>query len=59
MQGYQGGDGEVGTIGGTIYRTGDVAALDDDGYLTYVGPGSTTCSNPPTIGSARLSSRAC
>jgi acetyl-CoA synthetase len=37
MQGYQGGDGEVVPIGGTIYRTGDVAALDDDGYLTYVG----------------------
>ena len=32
MQGYQGGDGEVVPIGGTVYRTGDVASLDDDGY---------------------------
>ena len=37
MQGYQGDDGEVVPIGGTVYRTGDVATLDDDGYLTYVG----------------------
>src|SRR5262249_31454947 len=37
MQGYQGGAGEVVPIGGRVYRTGDVASLDDDGYLTYVG----------------------
>ena len=37
MQGYQGNDGEVVPIGGAVYRTGDVASLDDDGYLTYVG----------------------
>jgi acetyl-CoA synthetase len=37
MQGYQGSDGEVVPIGGAVYRTGDVASLDDDGYLTYVG----------------------
>jgi acetyl-CoA synthetase len=37
MQGYQGGDGDVVPIGGAVYRTGDVASLDDDGYLTYVG----------------------
>jgi acetyl-CoA synthetase len=37
MQGYQGGDREVVSIGGPIYRTGDVASLDDEGYLTYVG----------------------
>ena len=36
MQGYQ---GEVGvlSVGETVYRTGDVAIVDDDGYLTYVG----------------------
>jgi acetyl-CoA synthetase len=37
MQGYQGGAGEVVPIAGPAYRTGDVAAIDDDGYLTYVG----------------------
>jgi acetyl-CoA synthetase len=37
MQGYQGDDGSVLPIGGAIYRSGDVAAVDDDGYLTYVG----------------------
>ena len=41
MQGYQGHDKE--TDGGVraprenLYRTGDVACIDDDGYLTYVG----------------------
>jgi acetyl-CoA synthetase len=41
MQGYQGQDKE--TDGGVraprenLYRTGDVACIDDDGYLTYVG----------------------
>jgi len=37
MQGYQGDDGGVVPVGGSAYRTGDVAAIDDDGYLTYVG----------------------
>jgi acetyl-CoA synthetase len=38
MQGYQGGDdGAVQPIDGSIYRSGDVASVDDDGYLTYVG----------------------
>jgi acetyl-CoA synthetase len=36
MQGYQADEGVV-EIEGTVYRTGDVAAVDDDGYLTYVG----------------------
>ncbi len=36
MQGYQGEAG-VRSIGETVYRTGDVATVDDDGYLTYVG----------------------
>jgi acetyl-CoA synthetase len=37
MQGYQGVDGGVVPIEGAAYRTGDVAAIDDDRYLTYVG----------------------
>ncbi len=37
MQGYQGDDGGVRVHRDPIYRTGDVAAVDDDGYLTYVG----------------------
>jgi acetyl-CoA synthetase len=37
MLGYQGDDREVVAIGDSAYRTGDVASLDDDGYLTYVG----------------------
>jgi acetyl-CoA synthetase len=37
MQGYQGDDGGVRASPDTIYRTGDVAAVDNDGYLTYVG----------------------
>jgi acetyl-CoA synthetase len=36
MQGYQGDTGVL-SIGETVYRTGDVAIVDDDGYLTYVG----------------------
>jgi acetyl-CoA synthetase len=37
MQGYQGDDGGVTAHRDTLYHTGDVASLDDDGYLTYVG----------------------
>ncbi len=37
MQGYQGDDGGVVPILDAVYRTGDVATLDDEGYLTYVG----------------------
>jgi acetyl-CoA synthetase len=36
MQGYQGERGVV-SVGEALYRTGDVATIDDDGYLTYVG----------------------
>ena len=36
MQGYQGEAGVL-SVGETVYRTGDVATVDDDGYLTYVG----------------------
>jgi acetyl-CoA synthetase len=37
MQGYQADDGSVRALDTAVYRTGDVAAIDDDGYLTYVG----------------------
>jgi len=37
MQGYQGDDGGVVAVGGPVYCTGDVASIDGDGYLTYVG----------------------
>jgi acetyl-CoA synthetase len=37
MRGYQGEDGSIHSIGKAEYRTGDVAMVDDDGYLTYVG----------------------
>jgi len=37
MQGYQGDDGALQPLSGRVYRTGDVALRDDDGYLTYVG----------------------
>jgi acetyl-CoA synthetase len=37
MQGYQDDDGGVRAHGDSVYRTGDVASIDDDGYLTYVG----------------------
>jgi acetyl-CoA synthetase len=37
MQGYQGENGEVQPLDGSVYRTGDVATLDRDGYLTHVG----------------------
>ena len=40
MQGYQEQDGNAASSRATedaVYRTGDVAAVDDDGYLTYIG----------------------
>ena len=37
MRGYQTDDGAVASVEGAVYRTGDVAARDSDGYLTYVG----------------------
>ena len=37
MQGYQGEDGTTQALSGAVYRTGDVAMRDADGYLTYVG----------------------
>jgi acetyl-CoA synthetase len=37
MQGYQADDGGVRALDDNVYRTGDVATVDDDGYLTYVG----------------------
>jgi acetyl-CoA synthetase len=37
MQGYQGDDGALLPLSGPVYRTGDVAMRDHDGYLTYVG----------------------
>lgn len=37
MQGYQQDDGSIAPLAGDVYRTGDVAARDKDGYLTYVG----------------------
>jgi acetyl-CoA synthetase len=37
MQGYQDTDGSLKGADGALYRTGDVAFIDDDGYLTFVG----------------------
>ncbi len=37
MMGYQAGDGTILPPGQEVYRTGDVASIDADGYLTYVG----------------------
>jgi acetyl-CoA synthetase len=37
MAGYQMDDGTAAPIAGPVYRTGDVAARDADGYFTYVG----------------------
>jgi acetyl-CoA synthetase len=37
MQGYQADSGSIVPIDKPEYRTGDVAVIDDDGYLTYVG----------------------
>jgi acetyl-CoA synthetase len=37
MLGYQDENGEIRRITGAAYRTGDVAARDAEGYITYVG----------------------
>ncbi len=37
MQGYQGDGDTVLPISGAVYRSGDIASVDDDDYLTYVG----------------------
>ncbi|MGD9616892.1 MAG: AMP-binding protein [Alphaproteobacteria bacterium] len=37
MQGYQGDDGAVVPLSGSVYRTGDIAMRDPDGHFTYVG----------------------
>ncbi len=39
MGGYLQDDGTLSGAEGTVYRTGDVASRDADGYLTYVGRG--------------------
>ena len=37
MLGYQNEDGSFAPLGREVYRTGDVAARDADGYLTFIG----------------------
>jgi acetyl-CoA synthetase len=37
MAGYQSDDGTIVPLTGAFYRTGDVAARDAEGYLTYIG----------------------
>jgi acetyl-CoA synthetase len=37
MRGYQNDAGGIDPVDGKVYRTGDVASRDADGYLTYVG----------------------
>jgi acetyl-CoA synthetase len=37
MRGYQQDDGSFAPLGQSVYRTGDVATKDADGYLTFVG----------------------
>src|SRR5262249_40928177 len=37
MQGYQNDDGSIIPMAGGVYRTGDIANRDADGYSTYVG----------------------
>ena len=37
MLGYQNEDGSFAPLGREVYRTGDVATRDADGYLTFIG----------------------
>ena len=37
MRGYQKDNGSIAALTGAAYRTGDVASVDAEGYLTYVG----------------------
>lgn len=37
MRGYQDESGSIRKLEGTVYRTGDIASRDADGYFTYVG----------------------
>jgi len=37
MRGYLNDDGSIEPVADSVYRTGDVANVDTDGYLTYVG----------------------
>ena len=37
MQGYQGDDGMLSGVEGSLYRSGDVVFADEEGYLTFVG----------------------
>ena len=37
MRGYQQDDGSIEPVTGEVYRTGDVASRDAEGYITYVG----------------------
>ena len=37
MRGYQDDAGAIIPLEGALYRTGDVASCDDEGYVTYVG----------------------
>jgi acetyl-CoA synthetase len=37
MQGYADASGRLAGADGDVYRTGDVASVDEDGYLTFVG----------------------
>ncbi len=37
MRGYQGDSGAILPLDGALYRTGDVAGRDGDGYIAYIG----------------------